>query len=135
MHSYDSYGWLSAEEIPGRTTSAEPPAHGDKVVGDLYPNWTGVEWVLVPYFEPIIPAPITPTLPNLTKLEYMNRFTDIELVAIYTAAKVSVEVEIWLEKFKLAEFVNPQDPTTIAGLQALETAGLLAQGRAAEILA
>lgn len=72
--------------------------------------------------------------PTLTKLEYMNRFHDDELAAIYTAAKSVVQVEVWLEKFKLAEFVSPDDPRTLAGLQALEAAGLLAAGRAAEII-
>lgn len=71
----------------------------------------------------------------LTKLEYMDRFTDAELAGIYTAAKSSVQVEVWLEKFKLATDINIDDPRTIDGLQALEAAGLLAAGRAAEILA
>lgn len=71
----------------------------------------------------------------LTKLGYMNRFTDAELAGIYTAAKTVVAVEIWLEKFKLAAEINLDDPATVAGLQAMETAGLLAAGRAAAILA
>lgn len=72
---------------------------------------------------------------RITHLEFMGRFTDAELVGIYTAAKSSVAVEIWLDKFKLASDVDKDDARTIAGLQALETAGLLAAGRAAEILA
>lgn len=71
----------------------------------------------------------------LSKLEFMNRFTDLELAGIYTAAKSSVAVEIWLEKFKLASEINLDDPRTVAGIQALEDGGLLAAGRAAEILA
>ena len=75
----------------------------------------------------------TASRPTLTKLEYMNRFTDAELGAIYTAAKTEVTVEVWLEKFKLAEFVSLDDPRTLGGLQALEAAGILAAGRALEI--
>lgn len=71
----------------------------------------------------------------ISKLDYMNRFTDAELVAIYTEAKTNVNVEIWLEKFKLAAEINLDDPRTSSGLQALETLGLIATGRAAEILA
>lgn len=71
----------------------------------------------------------------ISKLDYMNRFTDAELVAIYTAAKTNVNVEIWLEKFKLAAEINLDDPKTATGLQALEALGLIAAGRAAEILA
>jgi hypothetical protein len=82
--------------------------------------------------EPIATAPSVRTL---TKLEYMNRFTDAELAAIYTAAKSNVQVEVWLDKFKLAEEINLDDPSTISGVQALEAAGLLSTGRSAEILA
>jgi hypothetical protein len=82
--------------------------------------------------EPIV---ATPRVRTLTKLAYMNRFTDAELAAIYTTAKSNVHVEVWLDKFKLAEEINLDDPSTIAGVQALEAAGLLAQGRSAEILA
>lgn len=78
---------------------------------------------------------------RLTKLEYMNRFTDLELAAIYTAAKSIVAVEVWLAKFNATTpdpdgtAVDLSDPRTIAGVQALEAAGLLEAGRAAEILA
>lgn len=71
----------------------------------------------------------------ISKLDYMNRFTDAELVAVYTAAKTNINVEIWLEKFKLSAEVNLDDPRTIAGIQSLETLGLISAGRAAEILA
>jgi hypothetical protein len=76
-----------------------------------------------------------PSIRTLTKLEYMNRFTDAELAGIYTAAKSVIQIEVWLDKFKLAEEINLDDSATIAGVQALEAAGLLATGRAAEILA
>jgi len=78
---------------------------------------------------------IAPAVTILTKLEYMNRFTDSELAAIYTAAKQSIEIEIWLEKFKLATEIDLSDPRTIAGVQALEAVGLIGASRADEILA
>jgi hypothetical protein len=83
----------------------------------------------------LAPEPIVPTNNFLSKLEYMNRFTDTELENIYTAAKTVTSVEIWLEKFKLAANIDLLDQRTIAGVNALEAAGLLATGRAAEILA
>ena len=85
------------------------------------------------------PAPV-PEQPQaaprvITKLEYMNRFHDSELAALYTAAKSVVQIEIWLEKFKLAEFIDLDDPRTVAGVQALEAGQLIGAGRASEILA
>ena len=133
-YSFDGYGWYSETQISGRETSVVPPTPGSKVVGQHYPNWTGVGWVLAIYTEPPVPTP-PPTQRTLTKLEYMNRFTDAELAGIYTAAKTVVSVEIWLEKFKLATEINLDDPVTIAGLQAMEVATLLVVGRSQEILA
>lgn len=71
----------------------------------------------------------------ITKLDYMNRFTDAELATIYTIAKTNVAVEIWLEKFKLAAEINLDDPRTAGGVHALEAFGLIGVGRALEILA
>lgn len=80
--------------------------------------------------EPII----APPLGQISKLAYMERFTDAELTAIYGAAKVSLAVEVWMEKFKLADFIDLSDPRTLTGLQALESNGLIGPGRALEIL-
>lgn len=76
----------------------------------------------------------TPLKREITKLQYMERFTDQELQDIYTAAKTFVAIEVWLEKFKATTQVDLNDPRILAGLQALETAGLLASGRAQEIV-
>ena len=73
-------------------------------------------------------------LSQISKLAYMERFSDAELGAIHSAAKVSSAVEVWLEKFKLAEFIDLADPRTLAGLQALESNGLIGAGRAMEVL-
>jgi len=98
------------------------------------PGWSYADGVFTP------PAPVA-TVRKLTKLEYMNRFSDSELAAIYGAAKVSPAVEVWLKKFEMAtpdadgKAIDLDDPRTIAGLQALEAATLLGAGRATEILA
>lgn len=109
------------------------------VEGEPWPNWTGLEWIELPYVKPpedlAPPPPPPPPVRTLTKLAYMNRFTDSELATIYTVAKTAVQVEIWLEKFKAATEVNLDDPVTIAGLDALEAAGLIGPGRSAEIRA
>lgn len=80
-----------------------------------------------------VPAPSV-VIGQISKLAYMERFTDAELANIYAAAKISPAVEVWLEKFKLAEFIDLTDPRTLAGLQALESNGLIGTGRALEVL-
>lgn len=72
---------------------------------------------------------------RLTQTQFAGRFTDTELQGILAAAQANPALGAWWEKFKLAKDINLDDPATQAGVQALEFAGLIAAGRAAEILA
>ncbi len=89
------------------------------------------------------------TLParrKLTRLEFRNRFTAVEKAGLELAAldnpagtmeqrMQAAMLRAYLADLAVAEFVDLDDPTTIAGVNMLETATLLAEGRAAEILA
>lgn len=78
----------------------------------------------------IIPAqPVT-----ISKIGFMNRFTNTELATILTVAKTNVGVEVFVKKLDLADTVTINGPDAIEGVNALESGGLLAIGRAAEIL-
>lgn len=100
----------------------------DAGAGDvLGRRWSGGKWIEVEP-EPEVSAAIT-------RLEFRERFTPAEKVAIYTAAKQSVELQVWLDDLAAASDVRTDYPATVGGVQALEAAGLIAPGRAAEILA
>jgi len=71
----------------------------------------------------------------LTRLQFMNRFTDVELTAILTAAKTDVAIELWVKKLDAATDINLSDPNLIIGVNNLETSTLIGVGRASEILA
>lgn len=71
---------------------------------------------------------------RLTRLEFLRRFTDAEMQAIVAAADQSPALKAALLKWQTAEGIVLTDPATIAGVQALEIAGLIGEGRAAEIL-
>lgn len=71
----------------------------------------------------------------ITRLAFMRRMTNEELAGVYGAAKSSPLLEVWLDKFKLAEEIDLDDAEIIDGLHWLEASGLLSAGRAAEILA
>lgn len=75
----------------------------------------------------------TPT--RLTRLEFLRRFTDTEMQAVVAAADQSPALGAALLKWQTADGIVLTDPLTIAGVQALEIAGLIGEGRAAEILA
>ncbi len=70
----------------------------------------------------------------LTKLEFINRFSLAEITMIFTASEQSPALKAFLFKLQIAESVDTSAQDTIFGVNYLETAGLLAQGRAAEIL-
>ncbi len=88
--------------------------------------------IVIPQFEPA---------KKLSKLAFINRFTDTEYEAILAAAKVSVQVEAWVKKFEMTSVepdggsIDITDPRTIAGINALEAAEIIGTGRAAQILA
>lgn len=73
--------------------------------------------------------------PNrITRLQFLLRFTDVEMQAIVAAADASPALKAALLKWQTAEGIVLTDPATIAGVQALEIAGLIAPGRAEAIL-
>ena len=70
----------------------------------------------------------------MTKLEYLRRFTVEERVAIRAAAEQNAVLADYLQLMELAQDINTGDPDTIAAVTMLEQAGLIAAGRAQEIL-
>lgn len=71
---------------------------------------------------------------RLTRFKFIERFTPTEIKGILAAAKVNADLELYLWKMQQAQEVSLIDPETIIGVQTLEAAGLLAAGRAAQIL-
>lgn len=70
---------------------------------------------------------------RLTRGEFLDRFTELETVNIVAAAETNATLKAWLLRMENGEWVIRNQ--AIPGLEALEIAGLLAPGRAAEILA
>ena len=83
----------------------------------------------------VSPAPVVPPAPTLTPLEFMALLTPAEETAIATAALQNAAVLLWLVKTSGASYVSLGDPATVAGVDAMVTAGLLTAARAAQILA
>lgn len=79
------------------------------------------------------PVPVEPR--KIHAVIFKQRFTADERKAIRAAAKVNDDVEDWLDLVNTATEVYLDLPETVSALSAIEAAGLLAPGRAAEILA
>lgn len=75
------------------------------------------------------------TVVTLTKYEFLARFTQEERVAIRTAAAANGELYDFMEMLNVADEVKLTHPNTVAGVGLLEAVGLVAEGRAAIILA
>ena len=117
------------------------------LAGNTVTDLEGAAWIIdanpplplwaLPDVALVAPPPETK---RITKLAYMDRFTDTELALIYTAAKTNIAVEIWLARFNATTpeldgtAIDLLDPRTTGGLYAIESAGLLAPGRASEII-
>lgn len=72
---------------------------------------------------------------RLTKQMFLERLSATESSNIMAASSASPAVAAWILRLENAALVNLDDPSCVSGMQALEAAGLLAEGRAAEILA
>lgn len=70
---------------------------------------------------------------SLTQLEFLRRFSAEERIAIRSSDNPII-VD-FLHLLNLAQEIKTDDPDTIAGVNYLETLNLIAEGRAAEILA
>lgn len=140
-YSYDIYGWYSLEEISNRTTEVAPPECGEKVEGELYPNFTGYDWQMLEYHYYPDPIPIPEPVPEpikitiLTPYEFLSRFTTEERKAIKAATFTNPDVDDLWTMFTVAQDIDLRNTDTINGVDALESLGILAEGRAAEILA
>ncbi len=65
MHHFNIYGWYTTEQIPGRATDIAPANTSETVTdGELRANFTGYEWVNLPYQTPVPVAPPAPEVPQ-----------------------------------------------------------------------
>jgi len=70
----------------------------------------------------------------LTKRAFLSRLTPEEFATIKGAAAQNATVDYYWQLFMVSEEIDLMFPYTIAGVNMMEQAGLLANGRATEIL-
>lgn len=123
--------YILYEISTGRNISQSSEPITNIADGNAVKEFASVEGVWNPQtleFDPF------PTDKKITTLAFMELFTDAEMVAILDAAKVNTSIQLFVMKMEQAEFIDLNYPSTIAGVQALESAGLIGVGRAVEIL-
>lgn len=82
--------------------------------------------------EPADPVP--EPVKVMSALEFFERFTEEEQLAIVTATMSNPAVKLWYDKLIAANEVNFSDPRLEAGLNNLVTAELITEDRKQEIL-
>lgn len=118
-----------------------------RYAADAAIEWAGMEFAThdhteqVEQVEQVEQATVYGGRRTLTKLEFIELFTHDEYVGLVTAAKTNDALAAWI---KLLEYATPEpingysvdldNETTQMGVYALEALGLLAPGRAAEVL-
>ena len=114
---------ISADPHAVQDGQSEVPFHREM------PDLTIEEW------NPAVLNFFTKTDVPISKLIFMKRFTAAEYKAIKNAAATNGDVDFFWQKFLTAQDIVLSDPELIVGLNTLEQFGILAPGRAAEILA
>lgn len=72
---------------------------------------------------------------RIPPFDFLSRFTPAERAAIRTAGQTNATIADYVAMVSAAPMVTLTDALTTTGVNALETAGLIAAGRAAQILA
>lgn len=87
---------------------------------------------------PDAPAPEPVPQTQITRLAFLSRFTDEEAIALdlasHGATVEAATLRRYLSKVNAATFIDLSREDTRAGVLALEPLGILAEGRALEIL-
>ena len=81
----------------------------------------------------LISGPEFKTKKVLTQLAFLRRFTAEERITIRSSSDPIIQD--FLHLVNLAQDIDVEDPDTIMGVGYLEASGLIASGRALEILA
>ena len=140
--NFDDQGWFDPNGTdPTRQTTITPQVtSGSPTIGQQWPCWSGDSWIMAEYFGPAV-QPEPPTVPEdrkITRLAFLNRFTDAEAIAL-DLASIGTTIEAasirrYMQKVNAATFIDLSRDDTIAGVRQLETVGLIGAGRADQIL-
>lgn len=118
---------LSAEVV---SPNLVPVSNADNLLGKRHVDGVFVE--VITSVEPL------PEVHRITRLAFLSRFTDAEAITLDLASQgATVEAATmrrYLSKVNAATFIDLSRPDTRGGVEALEAAGILAAGRALEIL-
>ena len=87
MATYDHYGWYAADQFPTRAASVAPVNISlNESPGELRANWTGYEWVELPYAAPVITEPVILVPQVVSRAQFILALLQIDLLDEVEAA-------------------------------------------------
>lgn len=78
----------------------------------------------------VAPPPKT----QFTSLEFLDRFSEAEQLAVVTATMTNPVIKLWYDRLLAASFIDLVDPRTEEGIDALIAADLIATERKQQLL-
>lgn len=126
-------GWVQVADVAAVLAERESVRRSSNSAEDAVLALTDLAAVQAYTWQPDAVAVAVPRL--LTHEQFIKRFTEAEWQAMTEAARANAAMNAWMLRFSMATVINLDDLSTQAGVQALELAGLLAMGRAAQVLA
>lgn len=84
--------------------------------------------------QAILQAQAVPVSRTCTPLEFIERFTEDEQLAVVTAVMQVPALRLWYDKLMASQQVVEDDPRLAAGMQALVDSGLITAKRRDEVL-
>lgn len=110
--------------------ASDPYEHIQETFAAVVRGQFGAISSYVPHSNPTEPAFIQ----TASVLEFFDRFTEEEQLAIVAATMSDPQIKLWYDKLLAASFVDFNDQRLQAGLQAMVAKGLIAESRRLEIL-
>lgn len=129
---FDEHGWLVTEGYPDRTTDIAPPEMPyQRTLGQPWPNFTGLQWVVAPYkLQPSVTEQAVSG--PLTKLSFIRRFTLSERIHMTSSDDPIIQDGLLMSQ--VAEDITLTDPDTVAFVMYARDNGYITPERAEEIL-
>lgn len=148
FYTFDNAGWYTEQSVTPapRSTELDPVNYSTTTVdGEMRANWTGYSWVDREYMSPPPEQQIPHANGRITRLAFRLRFTKPERVSIEMASldnpaadaptrAMQAGLRVSLADQRDATFIDLNNSVTRDGVLQLEQFGLLATGRALEIL-
>ena len=130
MHYFNTYGWYTTEQLPGRSTDIAPiNTSTPDTPGELRANFTGYLWVDLPYQAPPAVTPPAPIIPQQVtmrqaciQLEIDGLLDDVEALVATLPRIYQIEwqrASVVLRDNPLVEIVRQQKGMTSEQIDAL----------------